>query len=77
MRICRESRALLRTGLLMSALLYLFAAVLPYIASDLPAAMECARISRSARETAPGMFLVCLIGAIAFDLGTRERRAGR
>ena len=72
MNICPEARGLLRAGALMSGMLYLSAAALPGIASDLSEAMQCARISRSACEVAPGLFLVCLIGAIAFDLGKRH-----
>lgn len=72
MQICLESRVLLYAGLLMTGFMYGSAAVFPALASDLSTAMEYIRISRGMREVAPGLFLVCLIGAIAFDIGSRH-----
>lgn len=74
MRMSKDARFLLLLGMVLCGMMYLFAGgVLCWgQAADVSGAMYLLRVSAGAREVAPGLLLVGLIGAMAFDLGERS-----
>lgn len=74
MQVCSEARFLLRLGAFCTLALAAFAVWLLYIDGDVDTLLYFRQTGRAVLETAPAMFLVCLITAVVVDVVRRSRR---